>query len=243
MIELNIKTKLDELTKGFNIIQRMQVPWAMSLTLARLGNISRDLVAAEMEEVFDRPTSFTKKGVRVAWITKDPDAWAYRVFLNEWAGKGTAPVKYLYPEVEGGQRNETRFERALRFAGRLPAGMGVVPGQGAPMDAYGNVRNGFHSTVLSMLRASTDPFQNQTEKSKKRKARPYQAKLFVGRPGGGRLPLGIYQRLGMRPLFIFVKGRPSYTKRLRFHELVQWVFETKLQSEFQKAFADAMRTR
>lgn len=242
MIEISIRAQVDELKKGLGILERQQVPWATSLTVARMGNQVRDAIVQEMDKVFDRPTSFTKKGVRVAWISKDPSNPRYRIFLNEWAGKGTAPVKYLYPEVEGGARNETRFERALRFAGKLPAGMSVVPGKGAPLDAYGNVRNGFHSTVLSMLGASTDPMQNQTDKSKKRKGRPYQGKIFIGRPGGGRLPLGIYQRLGMRPLFIFVPNRPVYHRLLRFYEVAQDVFNARFKVEFWRALEDAMRT-
>lgn len=242
MIEIGVKVRTEELTRDFSIFEKQQVPWALSLTIARLGNQSRDAVVESMDEVFDQPTPFTRKGVRVAWISRDKDNLQFRVFLNEWASKGTAPVKYLFPEVEGGPRNETRFERALRFAGRLPAGMSVIPGQGAPMDGYGNVRNGFHSTVLSKLGASTDPYQNQTGKSKKRKGRPYVGDLFVGRPGGGRLPLGIYQRLGVRPLFIFVPTRPNYRKRLPFYELVQRVYDTRFDPEFQKAFQEAMRT-
>lgn len=243
MIEINFKARVEELTKDFGFFQKQQVPWALSLTMARMGNIARDQAVASMGEVFDRPTPFTKKGVRVAWISKDPGNMQYRVFLNEWAAKGTAPVKYLFPEVEGGDRNETRFERALRFAGRLPAGMSVVPGSGAPKDAYGNVRNGVSTSILSQLRASTDPFQNETERSKKR-AGASRARYFVGRPGGGRLPLGIYQRLakGVRPIFIFVDKRPRYRKRFPFYEVVQKVWDARFDTEFQKAFAEAMRT-
>lgn len=241
-MEISLKVDVKRLTEGFTAYQNNQVPYALSWTMARLGNLSRDAVVAAMGQVFDQPTQFTLKGVRVAWISRDKDNLVYRVFLNEWAGKGTAPNRYLYPEVEGGQRNETRFERALRFAGRLPAGMSVIPGQGAPQAGNGNLRNGFHATVLSMLKASTDPLQNQTEKSTKRKGRAYQGQLFIGRPGGGRLPLGIYQRLGVRPLFLFVSQRPSYQKRLPFYELVQKVYQARLDPEFAKAFAEAMRT-
>ena len=242
MIEIGIKAPIGELTRFFDSMQKNQVPWATSLTIARLGNLSRDSVVKAMSTVFDRPTPFALKGVRVAWDSRDKENPRYRVFLNEWAAKGTAPVKYLYPEVEGGPRNVTRFERALQFAGVLPAGMSVVPGQGAPRDAFGNVANGFHAMVLSRLHASTDPMQNETVKSKRRKGRAYKVDLFVGRPGGGRLPLGIYQRLGVRPLFIFIQRKPMYRKRLPFYELVQEVVKTQLDSTFAKAFEEAMRT-
>jgi len=239
-MDITLKANLEGLTQGFSFFEKKQVPWAQSLAVAKIGNMVRDGVVEAMDAVFDRPTTFTKKGVRVAWISKDPDGLQFRIFLNEWAAKGTAPNRYLYPEVEGGRRNETRFERALRFAGKLPAGMAVVPGQGAPLDGFGNVRNGVFTSVLSQLRASTDPLQNQTEVSKKRVGKGIRGQFFIGRPGGGRLPLGIYQRLGMRPLFLFIK-RPSYRPRLMFYKIAQAIFDAKFDGVFRESFDIAMR--
>lgn len=244
MIEISFKADVADLTKNFTMYERKQVPYALSLTMARLGNQSRDALVKAMGEVFEGPTPFTLKAVRVAWVSKDPDGMRYRVSLNEWAPKGTAPVKYLYPEVEGGIRNETRFERALRFAGKLPDGMSVVPGQGTPLDANGNVRNGFHSSVLSMLRASTDPMQNTTKLVTKRKGKIHKASLFIGRPGGGQLPLGIYigERLSVTPLFLFIPRRPTYKPRLPFYAILTKLYNLRFNAEFTKAFANAMRT-
>jgi hypothetical protein len=240
-MEFELKPKVDQLTEGFTDIEKRQIPYATSWAMARLGNFARDGIVKSMDALLDRPTKYTKSSVRVRWENR-PDGLHYFIFINEWAPKGTPAVKYLFPQVEGGERNETRFERALRFAGKLPAGMSTVPAQGAPKDAHGNVRNGFHTSVLTMLQASTDALQNQTEHSAKRKAAAYRGKLFVGRPGGGRLPLGIYQRLGMRPLWLFVDRRPVYRKRVPFFELVQGIFNAKYPEFFKAAMEEAIRT-
>lgn len=241
-MEYELKPNNQTLAEAFSDVEKRQIPWATSWAMARLGNFARDGIAKSMDVLFDRPTPYTKSSIRVKWV-KQPDGLHYFIFVEEWTPKGTAPAKFLYPEVEGGERNETRFERALRFAGKLPTGMSVVPGSGAPKDAYGNVRNGVATSVLSQLQASTDPYQNQTEHSKKR-AGAKRVPYFLGRPGGGRLPLGVYQRLaqGVKPLYIFTQRRPTYRKRLPFYELVQGIFNAKYPEFFKAAMEEAIRT-
>lgn len=241
-MEVELKPNMKQLTEGFTDLEKRQLPFATALAMTRTAQFSQAGIQKAMPALFDRPTAFTVNSVRIITAKKGDTPPRALVYIQDEAPKGTAPVRYMFSEVEGGERNETRFERALRFAGKLPSGMSVVPAQGAPRDAHGNIRNGFHSSVLSMLQASTDPFQNQTEHSAKRKDAAYRAKLFIGRPGGGRLPLGIYQRLGTRPLWIFVPRRPVYRKRLPFHELVQGIFNAKFPEFFKAAMDEALRT-
>ncbi len=241
-MEYELKPNTKALTEGFTDLEKRQLPFATALALTRTVQFAQAGIQKALPALLHQPTAFTVNSVRIITAKKADNPPRALVYLQDEAPKGTAPVRYLFPEVEGGERNETRFERALRFAGKLPAGMSVVPGVGAPKDAHGNVRNGFHSSVLSMLQASTDPYQNQTEHSAKRKDAAYKGKLFIGRPGGGTLPLGIYQRLGVRPLWIFVSGRPAYRKRLPFYQLVQGIFNAKYPEFFKVAFEEAIRT-
>ena len=241
-MEYELKPDTKALSEGFTDLEKKQVPFATALAMTRTVQFAQQGIQKAMPALFDRPTPYTVSSLRIITAKKTDNPPRALVYIQDEAPKGTPAVRYLFAEVEGGERNETRFERALRFAGKLPLGMSAVPGQGAPKDAFGNVRNGFHSSVLSMLQASTDPFQNQTEHSAKRKDAAYQGKLFVGRPGGGRLPLGIYQRLGTRPLFIFVPKRPTYRKRLPFYELVQGIFNAKYPEFFAAAMEEAIRT-
>lgn len=243
MIEYELKPNVKQLTEGFTDLEKRQLPYATALALTRTAQFTQQGVQKAMPKLLDRPTDYTVTSVRIITARKTDNPIRALVYLQDEAPKGTPAVRYLYPEVEGGERNETRFERALRFAGRLPAGMSAVPGSGAPKDQHGNVRNGIPTRVLSQLKASTDPYQNETERSKKRAGASRQ-RYFVGRPGGGRLPLGIYERMsqGVRPIYVFVQRRPAYRKRLPFYELLQGIFNAKYPEFFKAAFEEAVRT-
>jgi hypothetical protein len=90
---------------------------------------------------------------------------------------------------------------------------------------------------------------NRTKTSAKRKGRRL-VEYFVGRPGGGRLPLGVWQRAAsalagtkrIRPVAIFVEA-PVYKVRFKFYEVAERVaherFPKELEVAFQQAFATA----
>lgn len=244
MIQVNVKSDLDKLTRGLSLMEREQVPFATALALTRTAQAAQARIKEELPRAFDRPTPLTLRSVRIT-MTRKGGPLTVNVYLQDEAAKGTPPVKYLFAEVEGGERNETRFERALRFAGVLPAGMSVVPGKGAPLDRYGNVKNGVATSVLSQIQANAHSGVNENETARSRKrAGTSRARYFVGRPGGGRLPLGIYQRLahGVKPIFIFVARRPTYRPRLPFYALVQGVVDAKLEGIFRSALDQALWT-
>ena len=243
MIQVNLSSDINRLTRWLNSAEREQVPYATALALTRSAQAAQARVKEEIPRVFDRPNPLTQRSVRIL-MTRKGETVA-KVYLQDEAAKGTPPVRYLFAEVEGGQRNETRFERALRFAGLLPAGMAVVPGKGAPLDAYGNVRNGVATAVLGQLQANAHSGVNENEtKGSKKRAGAKRARYFMGRPGGGRLPLGIYQRLahGVKPIYIVIQQLPSYRPRLRFYELVEVVIRAKFAGLFKEALDQAMRT-
>src|SRR3546814_9848403 len=73
------------------------------------------------------------------------------VFVQDYAGKGTAPEKYLAAEIYGGTRGAKRSERALQMTGAMAAGLYAVPGSGAQRDAYGNMPASEVRQVLSYL--------------------------------------------------------------------------------------------
>src|SRR3546814_18055819 len=75
------------------------------------------------------------------------------VFVQDYAGKGTAPEKYLAAEIYGGTRGAKRSERALQMTGAMAAGLYAVPGSGAQRDAYGNMPDSEVRQVLSYLGA------------------------------------------------------------------------------------------
>jgi len=182
----------------------------------------KDLEVQEMSHVFDRPTRFTLNALFVKRATAQ-DLTAM-VFLKEGLGK----LHYLRPQIYSGARPLKGFEKMLRQAGFLPSGMFAVPGSAAKLDANGNMSRGQLMQVMSALKLAerTAGYSaNRTAASVKRK-RGKVPLFFVGKPGGGRLPLGVWQsfRFGVgtavKPVLIFVK-QPTYKKLFKFFEVAE----------------------
>lgn len=228
-------------------VQR-QMPYAMSVALNRTG---RAVIAVEqktMRDVFDRPTPYTLNALRLKAATKT--RLVAEVSYKDESFKGTPATKYLAPEVDGGARNVKRVESLLRARGLLPADMFTVPASGAKLDQFGNFSRGQYSQILAQLRASRDSAQNETRNSRRRKRRDpvKDVRYFVGRPGGGRLPLGVWARYrfaqgnALRPILMFVRA-PHYTKRFPFYEMADATVAATLPTEMEAALAMAMATR
>lgn len=200
----------------------------------------------EAVSVFDRPTAFTRNAVLVAKAGSSFSARGAefrggrgateveaRIYLRDDALKGTPPVKYLFPQVQGGLRTAKRFEQALRHAGILPAGMFVVAASGAKLDRYGNIRGTDYSRILRHLRSSSDAHQNITNSRRSRAARSRSA-FFAIRPRIDRSHLkpGVYERRGSTgadivPWLVFV-DRVSYRKRYDVFDVGQRFIDANL---------------
>lgn len=193
----------------------------------------------EATRVFDRPVALTRNAVLVAKAGsgfsgaaaqfragRDASAVEARIYLRDDAFKGTPPVKYLFPQVQGGLRNAKRFERALRAAGVLPPGMVAVPGSAAKLDAHGNLSSGTITRILSQLRASPDALQNASSSARSRRSRKRGGAYFGVRERRGNLVPGVYERVqfafgsAVRPILIFV-DRASYRPRYHVFDIGQ----------------------
>jgi hypothetical protein len=71
---------------------------------------------------------------------------------------------------------------------------------------------------------------------------------FVGRPGGGRLPLGVWQRISfgslgsaIKPVILFVT-QPRYRQHLDVPGIAQRVIADRFADELSKAVAQTQRT-
>lgn len=180
----------------------------------------RDALRHEMEDSLDRPTPFTLNSIALIKRATREDPSAV-IDFKDVAGGGRPAANYLRWQVEGGERRLKAFERMLRSVGALPGGYFVVPGAGAQLDAYGNVSRGLIVAILSYFQAFPEEGRgwkmNSTEASRRRKATSTRKRrgvaYFVGRPGDGRGPLGIWRRTQVfgygteiRPVFIFVQS-------------------------------------
>lgn len=199
------------------------IPYAASTALTRVAQIAaKTELPAEMRRVFDGPVAYTLNSLFVQPSNKD--TLSARVMVKTSAA-GIAPERFLQPEVEGGSRGEKRFERALRYAGLLPAGMRAMPGEGLPRDASGNVSGARVRSILAGLKVRDG------------KGR---AGLFAGVIRGTR---GVWQRTGrgksrgVKPLFIFTSTAPRYRQRLDFTGVAQRTAQANFKPEFDKALS------
>lgn len=233
---------------------------AMATALTRTAVQVRDAVQAEMPRVLDRPTPYTTRQLR--YVPAKADRLAAAVGFNvvnvtdergatiafRDLGPGETPAgKYLQPNIEGGARRLKRLEVALRALGALPDGWLAVPGQGASLDAYGNVSRGQVMQVLSQLRVQLVAGTNRNMSGDARRQIAAQrragGRYYVVPPGRGKVQPGIYQReftgRNVTPVFIFVRGL-QYKRRFDFDGVSQRLAEQALPMEVNRAVAESL---
>ena len=223
-----------------------ELPDAAARILNYVGRDVRHALQADIPRRFDQPTPYTIKGVRSTTATRSK-------LYTEVGFKGEDGLRkhYLAPHVFGGERAVKRFEWRLRMKGILPPGMYVVPGAAAKRDRYGNWSRGEMNQVLSALQAQGDTYANtdlNRTKGTRRGLRPMQRKrrvYWVGRPGNGRLPLGIwavgermkldsggFRKDRIRPVALFVR-RPAYRERWDFFGIAKKAAEESVPKQLQ----------
>lgn len=250
------------MTRHLDALQREQIPFAMALALTETAKDIKAAERKEMLDVFDRPTPYTLNSLFLKPATKQ--RLEAQVYIKDEFGtaKGTPATKYLAPQIFGGRRNQKRFELALQRSAKLPIGFNeeiyAVPGEGARLDAFGNVSRGQIVQILSDLRlleqvAGAKQNRLTREEVATRRARGEKrvsyknAKYFIGAPGRGKLPLGVWQYIdsafgrGIRPVFIFVR-RPRYEPRFDFFFVGQEVARRQFPLNFRLALARALAT-
>ncbi len=226
-----------------------QLPFATALALTRTAEVVKLKERDEMRRVFRSPTPYTLNSLFMKPATKSKlEAW---VWVKDESVKGTPATKYLLPQIQGGGRNVKRFERLMQARGYMASNEYVVPGQGAQLDAYGNLNRGQLQRILAQLQASFDPLQRETATSRKRNARRRTrgGRYFVGgSPGRGRhLARGIWERLttgfgsGVRPVLLFVR-QPRYAPRFKFFEVAERVGNEQLPYQMGLAVDRALAT-
>jgi hypothetical protein len=239
---MRIKVDLQELKNTFKRMEN-QLLFVLSLALNKTATSIRTAIYSKMQGVFDRPTPFTLRSLSQRNSTKQN--LTATVFFREFAGKGTPAAKYLGPQVYGGERGPKRFEKALGHAKYpLPEGMFAMPASGARLDPYGNISRGQITTILSRLKVGNVSARSTSRRSTRKAIRE---DYFIGRPGGGRLPFGVWQKASfafgsaVKPVMIFGQ-QPGYSMRLPFHAMAQNVFDQEFNGHVSAAVAYAVET-
>lgn len=246
MFTVSVKDNIKDVVRKLGAWDSSQIPFATAKALTRTAQDASKNLKQTIAHSFDRPTPYTLNSLYVSPATKQ--RLEATVKLKDDTSKGTPANKYLAPSIWGGQRNIKRVERLLSARGILPAGMSVVPGSGAKLDQYGNVSRGQYSKILAQLQANNDVYQNESIASRKRKAKKSSGRYFVGQPGGGKSPAGVWERTSfskgsaIKPVLLFVKT-PSYHKQFAFFETVEKTIHNRFETNFREAMQQAIATK
>lgn len=256
-MKVDVRTNFDAWTTALNVAER-QVPFAAAQALTWTAKDVAGAETNEMSSVFDRPTPFTLNAPYVRPATKQ--TLQAEVGLKDQAGHR----HYLPIEIGGGSRPQKGFERMLQRIGVMRADEVAVPALGAITDAYGNMSRGQIVKILSQLRAFyAAGYDANATNSRRSKAKRAREAYFVStgkgtHPFGGHswskgrmaqhLPRGIWVRLAfgaretaVQPVLLFV-SHASYAQRLRWPEVAAETIATRWPINFDRAFANALRT-
>ena len=223
MIEISVKSNVDQVLKGIRRLQRDQIPFATAKALTATAKKVQATLPALLEQYLDKPTPFTQRGTFVKAARKDD--------LRAIVGFRPIQSRYLRYQIEGGVRQPTK--RALR----LPSEQ--------PLNEYGNLPARTIATLVQRARAG----RRLTNKQSKRLGVSRALDLFYGDPGDGR-PAGIYKRVplpgngGNRliPLIVFPEQAARYERRVPFYREAEATVRRTFSVELAKAYREAVAT-
>jgi len=236
MIKIDTKGG-DLLKRTLSNLEQRQMPFALALAQTRTAKLVETAEVEEMARVFDRPTRFTLNSVFVRPAKKGGPGAV--VWVKDYASKADAPIRWLLPEVDGGDRQAKRSEKLLGARGILSSGRFLMPGSGMALDGHGNISRGVMQKILSGLGAQGDRYANSTDS---RRSRSNRKRFFV--LGKGSKAIGIAQRTGkgsagLRIMLAFA-ARPTYKHRLDFYGVADRVVRENLLEQTHQALAEAV---
>ena len=256
MINMSAKIDVRGVIKQLADIKDKQLPFAMSLAINRTAQKVREREQHEIRDVFDRPTPFIQNSIFIKPSNK-LNLTATVGIKDNGFGKGIPAIKPLEAEIVGGARRLKRYEVALRSIGVLPSGYVTVPGEGAEIDSFGNMKASQIRQLLSYFRANRDvgSISNSTDATRAKLARGTKKRAgisyFVGKPGDA--PLGIWRRTTpgalftgpskpLMPILIFVQSA-RYEAIYDFDFVARQTIEREFDGQFIRAWSEAEATR
>jgi hypothetical protein len=199
-----------------------QVAFAASVALNAAAKTVSAAMPAEIERAIDRPTPFTRRGVRVL-------KFANKAKLETTVGFMRAQAKYMVFQIEGGTRHPG--QEGLR----LPSAIKV--------NEFGNIPKGVIGRLIAVARKE----RGLAKVTSRRVRVSAKVDLFYGDPTdqkGRPWPRGIYKVAGgqLIPLVVFPVTNARYKARFDFRRIAAAVVYREWPGQFSKAMAEAIRT-
>jgi len=220
---ISVSQDLKALTKSLSVLEKQQLPFAISQTLTSVAKLAQEAEKKAMHEVFDRPTPFTVNSVAVKGARKsDLEA---RVFIKDIA------AAYLEPYEFGGNHK-------LIGEGKT----WLNPKDKTLLNQYGN----FSRNALQRLEGRPDVFVG-TVKTKSGMSiggvwqRPTNVKTIKRSGKRGVALRGINKTDHLKLLVRFGDARPV-KQHLEFGERAFEVVDEHFPREFDRAMRGAMAT-
>lgn len=224
MTSLSISIRFQNSKKLQKALGKLSGPQARNAYAQALGDTAAEVrkrMQDEMRRSFERPTRWTLNSVN---YKVDKDKLSAQIVPSYYGLQGVDPQQVLQAETYGGPRRAKRSEVLLRGVGILPAGWVTVPGEGARIDANGNMDVGQIKQIISQLRVAGDrsKTKNMADGARGMKAQEKAGGRFFVIPPGGRAQPGVYQReffgRAITPVLIFVRAA-EYTPRLDLEKI------------------------
>lgn len=225
---IDVKHFIDQ--KGLEVFMKKnsrQIPFAMSRAMNDVAFATTKEWGNEARRVFNNPVRLTlKPGFVFNKASKKKLRATYG--LKDFMSKGTAPDRYLLPQVQGGPRFDKRSEKQLKMRGLLAPTDQLVP-LDPILNSHGNVTKGKMTKILSDL-------QSFNESGFKMNATQNKKYFAVTRYGDrGKLKPGIYERMGrskIRPVILFLKAPLNYKKRYDYYGVAERISAQQLPKRF-----------
>lgn len=223
-MKISVDVKGIEVAKTYLAGMGKQVSFAASKALNATGKKVAEAMPAEIERALDKPTPFTKKGVRVLEYADNRKGR-----FSTKVGFMAAQAKYMAYQVEGGERN--------------PGPGGLKLPTAIKLNEFGNIPKGVISQLIAVARKESG-LKKATSKRVKVSAK---VDLFYGDPTdhkGRVFPRGIYKVVNgaLIPLVVFPQKVAQYRARFDFQGKAKVVVDREWQRQFDAALADALRT-
>lgn len=247
MTTINIKADIKEAQRALDVVSKRQIPYATTLMLNALATSTKRRVEVDIKRNLDRPTNYAQRMMGIKYANKGNLTSQVNV-RGSVSGGETKVLGHLFA---GRGRSGKGFEGALVDRGIMPRGMWAMPGEGAPLDFFGNIKRSFIKQLISYLSSNkVEKKSAQFENRSRKQAKGSTTSQFfvVNQRKQGGLPLGIWQHIGfgsgkaLRPVVIFVSKEPVYDRYFDLDKTARDVVSEDARYEFDKAMAYAIAT-